>query len=485
MTQQNNNVSLINNVNDDTLHLEKRKIDYLDLNLIQSTITKINASDNDITDVNFDNRLWNYINLCDNVLGMSLIKNIDVRCLDLKTAFVGVKILTFENCNIDTLYLNNNRLQDVIFINTSVRILFINENELESINSLPNNLENLTVAKNKIKNINTELNDTIVTLDLSENQIECVTFKLPKLLKNLDMSNNIIITLDGVILPEYTEIVDFSNNYINSVDSFLLNNNLKNLDLNSNHIDSYDVQMFNNLEYFSIENNPVSSCEIKSTDSSSIEMTIDTKKLLGNGDNDSDETLDEAFVNDFDNDFNNSDEKDYMSYYLQNDENDNNDNNNDNDNDKKNDDDNIIILNNNCEEEDDDNIGNYFIPDYDKHKKDLEYLFQKKNHSDNVISHRNVKTKHNEFEDDERINFHNMLSSSHDDVRINHLTNNHRISNANANPMNNRNRNILDNYYNNNKNNFYDRLHLFHGRQMQKPLNHDTTRVDLHWKDSR
>lgn len=238
------------------LDISNNSLEMLDFEKLPETISSVTASNNDIMNVNFKNRVFENVYLnCNNILS-GTIENAIVNKLFMRKGFNGcITNLTIKNSIIGKLVLDDNVLNEVIFENTTISNLSISDNFLEMINSLPQGLERLFLSKNRINCITVNFENTIKILDLSSNNIQGIHFNLPENLEKLYLGSNRIKEIE-ISFPKTLQSADLSNNYLKNVTNLTINDDLQELDLSSNELEKkVDSIEYGGLLSFNLEDN--------------------------------------------------------------------------------------------------------------------------------------------------------------------------------------------------------------------------------------
>ena len=143
---------------------------------------------------------------------------------------------------------------------------------------LPNSLIELDCLCSKITTIPNNLPVSLINLNLSSNMIKSLdNIIFPNSLRKLCISHNNLIKLPNN-LPENIEILDISNNKINSLDNVIFPNSVKEIYIRYNNLSKLPNKLPNSLKILDISFN-----NIKSLDNVEFPMSIETFFTSCNG----------------------------------------------------------------------------------------------------------------------------------------------------------------------------------------------------------
>jgi hypothetical protein len=236
------------------LNINENEFEEIDLNKVPKHITTINASDNLLRKVIFDDRLWEEINFENNNLITETFKDLNVKKLNLENSFCGeICSLKFINCKIENLILNNNCLNEIIFDeDTHVLNFIVKDNLLKELKSLPNGMESLLLENNQLIKICVKFKEGLKILNLENNQLKEITFNTPKSLEKLILANNKISEIK-LVLPISLTYFNISNNRLKCIDKLIINCNLNFIDCSSNEIKKIDNDKFKEVKFVNID----------------------------------------------------------------------------------------------------------------------------------------------------------------------------------------------------------------------------------------
>ena len=205
----------INN-SSDTINLNCNSIRNATLNILPSYIKNIYLEDNIISEIEWDDRKWENINLKNN--NFNIDKFVELNCDKLFLDNNMIKNITFEKCNINKLSISNNILKSINFIDCEIKEINLSFNKISKITTLPKDLIKLNCHKNNIKKISRNIfEDSLIHLDLSDNKLSSI-IKIPENVSYLDLSQNKFRNFDISNLPSNLDYFDITKNKI-------LNNN--------------------------------------------------------------------------------------------------------------------------------------------------------------------------------------------------------------------------------------------------------------------
>lgn len=174
--------------------------------------------------------------------------------------------------NLRSLYLERNSIDKFIMNNLgNIEILYLDENPLQEfwINPLHQRLRILSLSNCSLFYM-PELNiRSLESLDLSHNQIRVIpidAFQHTVLLENLNLDNNVLITIPLVDRLNNLKTLSLNYNLISNITDIVTSSSLKTLNLRGNEIENIDVMEFWNLkmlEYLDISCNKLKSLSPK------------------------------------------------------------------------------------------------------------------------------------------------------------------------------------------------------------------------------
>ena len=171
--------------------------------------------------------------------------NLDGNLLD------EMPMLNFNNSNLVTLSVAGNRITSISKLSTrlsrcdSLRVLEISDNRLTGELDLPPlpNLEGLKASKNQITSLKQNILygfPKLFTLDLEFNQITALDFDIPRFIKNMKLTENVIIKISAGVFQNLgtSKDLDLSRNQIKKIEdgAFEGMNRLNTLNLEINQL---------------------------------------------------------------------------------------------------------------------------------------------------------------------------------------------------------------------------------------------------------
>ena len=234
------------------IYLKNNQLTSIDLSH-NTALTKLELQNNQITNIDLSYQTkMDILDLSNN----SLTGKLDLTNIDFSNMFPSI------HGSIYGLNLSNNQLTSVKISNLSDgQGIFLQDNKLEEVILNNINTYSINISNNNLSSLNLSNNVVVVdSLKISNNQLSNIDLGNFTSLQSLDLSNNKLV---GIDLGNFTSLQSFnlSNNQLNNID---LSNNtsLQSLDLSNNQLNNIDLSKNTSLKTINLSGNNLSSIDV-------------------------------------------------------------------------------------------------------------------------------------------------------------------------------------------------------------------------------